>query len=101
MRNITSKLPSNAGSDFNRWLVFDSRGITIGTVEKFRDNRSTVNPYKAFKLDGTLVGFVYKASALVRLGYTNDQIVEMTLHTKGVAPTHLGDLQTAADLLGK
>lgn len=32
-----------------RFLVTDERGLPFGLVEKFKDDASTVNPWKAFK----------------------------------------------------
>lgn len=42
-----TKLPSS-GSYITRHLITNRHGLPLGFVEKFRDDRCTVNPWKAF-----------------------------------------------------
>lgn len=58
-----TKLPSS-GSHLSRYLITNQHGLELGFVEKFRDDRWTINPWKAFRGIGAccqLVGFFYAA----------------------------------------
>lgn len=47
MKNVTVlKAKTNKQSTF--YLVYNSVGVIIGFLEKFRNDRSTTNPWKAF-----------------------------------------------------
>jgi hypothetical protein len=57
-----TKLPSS-GSHLSRYLITNQHGLELGLVEKFRDDRTTINPWKAFLGIGAacrMIGAFYK-----------------------------------------
>jgi len=58
-----TKLPSFHGSALSRYVVSTPGGLEIGLIEKFKDDRSTINPWKAYSGIGATckyIGCFYK-----------------------------------------
>lgn len=90
MKYTTTKLLRLPDSPMTVWLVKDDEGEVVGLIEKERDSRSTLNPFKAFHMLLTEHElFKQPASAcpctkvLVAVHYPLDKVIKLY---KGAVP---------------
>ncbi len=70
MSTTTNKLPTTKGSNLMRWVVLVD-GVEAGLIEKFKAEKKTLHPYKAYRGIGeacTLVDFIYDEKEATKLG---------------------------------
>lgn len=77
MTTTTRPLPTSKKSD-RRWLVLVD-GKEVGTIEKAGNNKSTLNPYKAFKgigFEAQIAGFFYDQKEALKWGYDPNRCLD-------------------------